>query len=105
MDSIDITVSPEDIAHGKRSSPEYCPIAQAIMKAIPSLWKVRVTRKTASLIGPSRKQLYDLPQEAKDFIDSFDQGTPVEELQKLDETDRTFRIVNLVNFKLPRNKE
>ena len=103
MDSITITVAPEDIAHGKRSSPEYCPIAQAMMRADPGLFRVRVTRETVSTFKPRRKEAYSIPQEGRDFIDSYDQGTPIKDLQQMDEADRTFSLTRIKRYKLGKN--
>lgn len=98
MKSIEITVTPEDIATGMRRSPEYCPVAQALLKKRPDLLGVRVNRKSAELIAESGKELYDLPQEAQDFIDAFDDSrTPKSVFQTMHKADRTFRLFQMAH--------
>lgn len=70
-----VQVTAEDIAHGERGNCNECPVARAIMRAVPgSAPNVGYDIVSAGIGGMAA----DLPGDAVDFIDRYDQEVGAE---------------------------
>lgn len=82
---IEIHVYQNDIDNGRKNTAANCPIARAAKRAFPGL-AVSVGTKTLTVWPVVNKELnlygrdtvYDLPEEAVDFVNQFDGDRPVE---------------------------
>jgi hypothetical protein len=76
MRQIEISVTQDDIDHGRQASCEQCPIARAIARAMPR-WAPVVGSREVSLrccgLGDAIYDLY-LPPSARGFVRRFDEG-------------------------------
>jgi hypothetical protein len=70
-----ITVTKEDIAGGRRSDPEDCPVARALRRA--GLSHFGVTGMAVMMPGESQHASVLLPARVQEWIMDFDWGTPV----------------------------
>jgi len=70
-----ITVTAEHIAAGKREDCEHCPIALAVAEVFPGSPYVD---EFACIItaGDGSETEFDLPDEARAFVEAFDNGQP-----------------------------
>jgi hypothetical protein len=75
-----ITVTQEDINDGKAGNCTLCPIALAAKRAFPDIFPVvgGYYLVLDSAPGTEDGELVDLPYEARQFVQSFDFGRPVE---------------------------
>jgi len=73
---IEIDVTLDDIMRGKRADSSGCAIALAAKRV---LTRVNVSGETiyGELTPEGSFKIYDLPDEAKQFISNFDVGNPV----------------------------
>ena len=71
-------VTETDIKTGIKNNCDYCPIANSIKGTIPAI-DVRVTASDVIIFQYNRKanETIKLPQNAIDFIKSFNKGEPV----------------------------
>jgi hypothetical protein len=80
--NIQIQVTAEDIREGTAQECCLCPVARAIARALGRevLWNgdVSVDGDNVTVYRPSSWDGVDLPDQAKDFIEQFDSGKPVE---------------------------
>lgn len=73
-----IKVTKDDIRNGMVGSALYCPVALAIRRAMPEATDVGVGFTIAGFVIGDEEINADLPDEAVQFIRSFDEGDPVE---------------------------
>lgn len=66
-----IEVTEEDIARGLSNDACLCPIALALKRATRNTWQVGYSEAVCA-VYPFMK--FDLPPEASDFVDRFDNG-------------------------------
>ena len=75
-----IIVTAQDIKKGMPCSPGRCPIARAVARALPEKY-VSVTNEAIYCLSLSAHDLgikeYQLPTEAKEFINRLDNGETV----------------------------
>lgn len=69
-----VSVTADDIMHGKRRSSKSCPVALAVNRVIDPLCYASVAAGTVR-VG---MLVYALPLEAKEFVSAFDAELPVE---------------------------
>lgn len=72
-----IHVKRKHIKAGKKGDPYYCPIALAIKELKPNYQHIHVGGCDISYIHKDTEYWLDLPEEASDFIDNFDEGDKV----------------------------
>lgn len=84
--SLFVQVTQKDIDGAERYAPDCCPIAWAVRRLLKTA-NVSVGNARVTLCDPwhvysaeekAKLPRYSLPQEAQDFIDRFDGGSPVE---------------------------
>ena len=75
-----ITVTQEDIDHGKKGDCGECPIARAAKRAFPALFPTVSCYNLYLDSAPGRDDGHGtpLPQKASEFVQDFDRGRPVE---------------------------
>lgn len=75
---VTISVTQENIDEGERNVCSDCPVALAIMAAVPGALGVTVRFETATVsLDGHRRLLLSLPREATEFIESYDDGADV----------------------------
>lgn len=78
VSTVTVTVTREHIDQGEQRSCSNCPIALAFDAAIPDALDSSVTGGYASVWTDLRRVVtYELPIEAREFIQDFDEGSPV----------------------------
>lgn len=75
---VDVEVTQEDIASGKRYNSCQCPIAMATKRAVGPGIDAYVGLGFADLWKASKLVKIRLPESANKFVDAFDSGKPVE---------------------------
>lgn len=90
MDKIKIQVTQEDINKGISGNCTECPIALAVLRALPHFQMVRVghdmihcwvfaeDKEKGRWHYNAGNRTYDIPREAQDFIRDYDRDRPVE---------------------------
>ena len=76
MSAITVTVTTDHIAAGKREDCENCPIALAVAEIFPGTPYVDEFTCIITAIDGSETE-FDLPDEAREFIEGFDNGENV----------------------------
>jgi len=73
--NVTVTVTAEHIAAGRREDCERCPIALAVAEVFPGGPYVD---EFACIItaGDGSETEFDLPDEAREFVEAFDNGQP-----------------------------
>ena len=72
-----VNVTQEDIQRGKRAETNACPVAMAIKQTIGPLWCVSVIPNNVYFYRGIAEENRLLPQEATEFIETFDAGNIV----------------------------
>lgn len=73
---VNISVSAKDIRAGKRTSPEFCPIALATQRKLGA--KTTVGSQDIYIYSNARRaKRYYVPPAVRKFIGDFDAGRPV----------------------------
>jgi hypothetical protein len=72
-----VEVTPDDIRHGERNDPEYCPISFAVWRASGIHFDVELDHLTL----PGHDGAWGLPAVARKFVREFDAGVAVEPIR------------------------
>jgi hypothetical protein len=76
---VTVSVTAEDIGRGRKMDEDWCPVALAAKRAVPS-WETGMC-VFAYFINIEGFFQIALPQQARDFIIAFDRYDPVEPLE------------------------
>ena len=77
--TVTVEVTADDIAHGKPGRCSSCPIALGVIRSGIGATDIAVGLETCwvSMAHDEHLTGYEMPDEALDFIDAFDNGRPV----------------------------